>query len=186
MFPLRDPEAGEALLRVAKILIGIDTGDLLTRKAPWHHVLSHGPFGSNRSPDCGFRSRRASLRYQASQDRSGNRNKRDNAAASKVQAVALAQARPSIFETPVELPLRRTSSYLAGRASVMGGLAAAVARPFVGSAAAYTHATDGRSARSVPTSFDPLTVVKVLPAQRAFTAKINAGRGDPRLAQRNA
>jgi hypothetical protein len=35
-------------------------------------------------------------------------------------------------------------------------------------------------------SVDLLTVVKVLPAQRAFTAKINAGRGDPRLAQRNA
>jgi hypothetical protein len=68
----------------------------------------------------------------------------------------------------------------------MGGLAAAVARPFAGSAAAYRHAIDGRSARSVPPSFDLLTVVKVLPAQQAFSAKVNAGRGDPRLAQRNA
>jgi hypothetical protein len=67
----------------------------------------------------------------------------------------------------------------------MGGLAGALARPFVGSAAAYTHAIDGRPAWSVPPSFDLLTVVKVLPAQQAFNAKINAGRA-PRLAQRNA
>jgi hypothetical protein len=43
----------------------------------------------------------------------------------------------------------------------------------------YTHAIDGGSALSVLPSLGLLTVVKVLPAQQAFTARINAGRGTP-------
>jgi hypothetical protein len=118
------------------ILIGTDTGDVLTRKAPWHPCLIAWSDRLKSTTDCdlgaaeqGYASRRRKIVP-------GTGIKWDNASASKVQAVALAQARPSIFEALVALPRRRASSYLAGTASVMRALAAAVARPFAGSAAA--------------------------------------------------